>query len=97
MEIYLGAQGGQNPVDNSPVAVVTRLIQPVSGSGRNITTDNWYTSVPLALSLKRNHRLTLVGTIRKNRKEVSVEFIRTQQRELYSTMFGFTDYLTILS
>ena len=96
MEIYLGAQSGQNPVDNSPAAVVTRLIHPVSGSGRNITTDNWYTSVPLALSLKRNHRLTLVGTIRKNRKEVPLEFIRTQQRELYSTIFGFTEDLTIL-
>jgi len=94
---YLGAQGGQNPVDNSPAAVVTRLILPVSGSGRNITTDNWYSSVPLALSLKRNHRLTLVGTIRKNRKEVPLEFVRTQQRELYSTMFGFTDDLTIFS
>jgi len=40
MEIYLGAQDDQNPFDNSPAAVVTRLIQPVPGSGRTVITDN---------------------------------------------------------
>lgn len=44
MEVYAGAQPrGSFSVDNSGLAVVTRLVQPVSGTGRNITTDNWYT------------------------------------------------------
>lgn len=49
MEVYAGAQPrGPFSVDNSGLALVTRIVQPVSGTGRNITTDNWYTSVPLA-------------------------------------------------
>lgn len=50
MEVYAGAQPrGPFSVDNFGLAVVTRIVQPVSGTGRNITTtDNWYTSVPLA-------------------------------------------------
>ena len=47
-EVYLGKQQGQNPTNNSPTAVVLRLIQPISGTGRNLTTDNWYTSITLA-------------------------------------------------
>jgi hypothetical protein len=97
MEIYLGRQAGNNPIDNTPGAVVKRLIAPISGSGRNVTTDNWYTSVDLALDLKRNHRLTLVGTIRKNRREVPVEFTTARGREALSSMFAFTDDITLVS
>lgn len=45
MEVYAGAQPrGPFSVDNFGLAVVTRLVQPVSGTGRNITTDKWYTT-----------------------------------------------------
>lgn len=64
---------GKQPVDpyntsNSPSDVVMRLMNPILGSGRNLTTDNWYTSVPLAEHLLKN-KITLVGTMRKNKKK----------------------------
>lgn len=66
MKVYAGAQPrGPLSVNNSGFAVVTRLVQPVGKTGRNITTDNWYTSVPLAETLKNDHNLTLVGTLRQ--------------------------------
>jgi hypothetical protein len=97
MEIYLGRQAGLNPLDNSPTAVVTRLIQPITGTGRNITTDNWYTNVQLAISLQKDHRLTLVGTVRKNRREVPKYFTVTRDRPLFSSLFGFTKDFTLVS
>ncbi|KAB0803806.1 hypothetical protein PPYR_00776 [Photinus pyralis] len=90
MEIYAGKQPlGPFQIDNSASSVVTRLVQPISKSGRNITCDNWFTSVPLALDLLRNHRLTLVGTLRKNKAQIPPQFIETKSRPLYSSMFGF--------
>ena len=41
----------------------TALTQEYGRRGRTVTTDNWFTSLPLALSL-RNNGLELVGTIR---------------------------------
>ncbi|XP_014487368.1 PREDICTED: piggyBac transposable element-derived protein 3-like, partial [Dinoponera quadriceps] len=49
--------------------VVTKLAEPYLGCGRNITTDNFFTSISLAKKLLAN-KTTLVGTIRANRKEL---------------------------
>lgn len=71
MEIYAGQQPeGPYKVDNSASAVIKRLIAPISKSGRNITCDNWYTSFPLANNLQKIHNLTMVGTVRKNKREI---------------------------
>ncbi|KAL4112702.1 hypothetical protein QTP88_016440 [Uroleucon formosanum] len=49
MEVYCAKQPvGPYNISNSPSDVVMRLMNPILGSGRNLTTDNWYTSIPLA-------------------------------------------------
>jgi hypothetical protein len=42
------------------------FVPSVFGTNRNITTDNYYTSFPLALELK-SQKLTLVGTMKKKK------------------------------
>jgi len=52
--------------------VVCTLVQPISGQdrgGRNVTTDNFLTSVGLANQLKIK-KLTLVGTMKQNKREI---------------------------
>ena len=49
--------------------VVLKLTEPFTGCGRNITTDNFFTSTSLATKLLSN-RTTLVGTIRANKREL---------------------------
>ncbi|XP_023228246.1 uncharacterized protein LOC111628649 [Centruroides sculpturatus] len=99
MEVYLGKQpDGPFSIDQTPSAIVKRLIQPISGSGRNVTYDNWFTSVPLSRELLCQHNLTTVGTIRKNKRELPVCFLITSGREEYSSLFGFgKDYATLVS
>lgn len=99
LEIYAGLQpDGPFRLDNSAASIVKRLVEPIRNSGRNITTDNWFTSIPLAIDLFKNYKLTLVGTIRKNKRELPSEFVATKNRPIYSSYFGFSEKkITIVS
>ena len=97
MEIYTGTQPkGPYMVSNSALDVVMRLVQPIEGSGRNVTADNWFSSVPFARRLLEK-KLTYVGTLRKNKKELPADFIAVKNRNPKSSIFGFQDDTTILS
>lgn len=98
MEVYAGKQpDGPFKVDNSSFAVVSRLISEISGSGRNVTFDNWYTTYPLVASLLHDHKLSAVGTLRKNKREIPQEFLSVKNRVACDSMFGFGDNVTLVS
>lgn len=97
LEIYAGKQpDGPFSIDNSASEVVKRLVSPISKTGRNITADNWFASVSLAEELLKNHNLTLVATIKKNKREIPKEFLVTKNRELCSSYFGFQNNMSIV-
>lgn len=99
VEIYPGKQPNEGPynLDNSGLAVVVqRLCEPIYNTGRNVTTDNWYTSVSLAEALLQKG-LTTIGTIRKNKKEIPPEFNILRDRNVMSSMFGFRDNMVLVS
>lgn len=90
IEIYAGKQpDGPYKVSNDSQSVVVRLIRHCSGTGRNITADNYFTSVPLANTLLDEHRLTYVGTLRKNKREIPPIFLNTKIRPLHSSLFAW--------
>lgn len=64
---FLVYAGKSESTVNTASDVVLRLAEPYLNSGRTICTDNFYTSIPLAVSLLE-HETHLVGTVRKNRK-----------------------------
>ena len=64
----------------------------VYGSTRNITTDNFFTSHALAKFLL-GLNLTLLGTVRKTRKELPSEFVLKKLTSLES-VFAFTEDTT---
>jgi hypothetical protein len=63
-------------------------------SGVNITVDNFFTSISLANKLLENN-ITLLGTLRTNRKGIPAEMIETKNRDEYSSKFMFTDKLQL--
>jgi hypothetical protein len=98
MEVYVGTQpDGPFKFENKPSSIVKRIITPITKTGRNITIDNWYTSIPLVNELLENHNLTTVGTLRKNKKEIPPCFLDTKRREKNSTLFGYSKNLMITS
>jgi hypothetical protein len=90
LEIYAGKQPeGPYQLSNSPADGVERMISPISGSGRNVTVDNWFTSIPLAMKLLEDHNLTLLGTIRKNKKEIPPQLLQTKNKAINTSICHF--------
>ena len=82
LEVYLGKQPeGSFAEDNSGASKAKRLVSHIHGSGRNIATDNWYTSYGIVVDFLKNYKLTLVGTLRKNNAKLSLSML-LQQTEL---------------
>jgi len=93
---YTGRPPGQDRQRNIGMNVVLQLMQPLFGPSRNVTVDNFFTSFPLAKQLGAEN-ITLIGTLRKNKPEIPVEFLSNKNRPVGSTMFAFNDNLTVVS
>lgn len=79
-----------------PTQSVLRLAKVVENSNRNITADNWFSSIPLVdILLKRG--LTYLGTLKKNKAEIPPCFLPSRNRPIESSLYGFTKDFTILS
>lgn len=97
MEIYCGQQPeGPFKQSNSAADVVMRLSEPIFHSGRNITGDNWFTSLELVKQLE-NKKLSYVGTIRKNKREIPPSFVSPKDRNVYDSIFGYSQNETLVS
>jgi hypothetical protein len=92
---YLG-KVGQVAENGQGERVVRDLVTPVMASGRNVTVDNLFTSLSLAMWLLQN-KLTIVGTIRKNRGEIPECMLPNRNRAELTSIFGFTKETTIVS
>ena len=65
------------------------------GTGRDVTID-FFTSCELANFLLSKN-MTVFETLRKNTPEIPALFLSGKQRTAYSSIFGFTYYLTLVS
>ncbi|XP_066246784.1 piggyBac transposable element-derived protein 4-like [Euwallacea similis] len=84
MEAYCGLQPeGSYKTNNSSEKIVLRPAESIYGSGRNITADNWFTSLKLVKALEEK-KLLYVGTVRKNRRELPPNLIIPKNRPRYS-------------
>ncbi|CAK1583583.1 unnamed protein product [Parnassius mnemosyne] len=81
---------------------VQELTRSIHGTNRNVTMDNWFTSVPLAKQLLRQpYKLTIVWTLRSNKREIPDELKnhRTSNgtRRVNTSMFVYDRPITLLS
>jgi hypothetical protein len=93
---YIGRQPDQERQTQIGASVVLQLLKPLYGSNRNVTMDNFFTSIPLAKELQMKN-LTLIGTLRKNKPEIPMEFQTNTKREIGSSIFGFHNDLALVS
>lgn len=98
MEVYCGKQQqGPFNISNKAKDVVLRLTQPIYQSGRNVTVDNYFCSIPLCDELASDYKLSLVGTLRKNKAELPHIVQEHTNRPIYSSLFFYDHDKTLLS
>ena len=61
--------------------IVKRLCTPYFKTSKNITMDNYFSSIELAEILLSNGS-TLVVTLRKNKRCITIEFLPSKMREV---------------
>lgn len=66
---YLGKDDNRSNAISLPEYLVLKLLQPYFKKGRNVTTDNFFTSLNLAKKLMVE-KTSIVGTMRRARREV---------------------------
>ncbi|XP_044744320.1 piggyBac transposable element-derived protein 4-like [Coccinella septempunctata] len=93
LKIYCGKDQTMENLDK-PGSVVVSLGKKLLNEGRVFITDNWYTSIPLAMYLK-SHGTDLCGTLRRNKKYLPKEVINSKLNK--GELFGMqADGITVL-
>lgn len=92
IQIYTGRDRNCGPEVNQGKRVVLDLTKDLPG--RNVTCDNFFTSYDLAKELKRR-KMTIVGTIRKNRKEIPPILTDMKKKPIYHSDFVFDHTLRV--
>ena len=92
--LYLGKEN--NLVHKNLACDVVINLAKSLDPGCQITTDNYFTSYDLAQKLL-SRRITLLGTIRQNRKEVPRSLRATKDKEPYSTIHRFNGRVQLTS
>ncbi|XP_071052585.1 piggyBac transposable element-derived protein 4-like [Onthophagus taurus] len=62
--------------ESVPSYYVRKLSEPIHNTHRNITCDNWFTSVEICNKMKKNFNISMVGTLRKNKRQIPESFKR---------------------
>ncbi len=92
---YLGKINNE-VATNLGTKTVLELVKNYEGSGRNITTNNFYTNLDLLRDLRRK-KLSLVGTLRKHRREVPPIALLSKGRAVNDCKFMYKKEATLLS
>lgn len=95
LQPYIGRVGNV-PERGQGQRVVLELTDMLTGSGRHIYMDNFFSSLELAKSLL-GRRITMTGTMRKNKPELPNQLMAHPSRAEHSSIFGFQDNATLVS
>ncbi|CAM4635701.1 unnamed protein product [Leuciscus chuanchicus] len=94
MQVYTGKPKGGQPERNQGMRVVLDLTTGLQG--HTVTCDNFFTSYALGQELLRR-KLTMVGTVRKNKPELPPALLTTRDRVCFSSIFAFTETHSVVS
>ena len=88
MQVYIRKDDGSAPETNQDTRIVLDLAEDIDNSCQNFTCDNFFTNLSLVRKLLHKN-LSLIGTMRKSKPELSTEFTVAKGRNVKSTVFGF--------
>uniref|UniRef100_A0A674PP83 PiggyBac transposable element-derived protein domain-containing protein n=2 Tax=Takifugu rubripes TaxID=31033 RepID=A0A674PP83_TAKRU len=86
---YLGKDPTWPRGERVSESVVMRLMEPFLDEGRNVTTDNFFTSLSLAKRLL-SRNTTILGTVNKIRQEIPLSTRHMHRNEFTTQVFSTT-------
>lgn len=93
---YLGKTHGVTANESVPEFFFREVTKPIHGTGRTVTIDNWFTTIPLLLKmLEEPYKLTITGTLRKNKREIPDE-MKVCSKTVPRSKFCYTDKITFV-
>ena len=93
-KIYTRA-GTHEPGLPVPTQALLDLVPSISRTSRNITTDNYYMSIPLAMELK-SRKLAVIGTMKKNTACIPPSFLAKADEGRVQYAFDHAYNFTVL-
>lgn len=90
---YVGKVNTENE-EKVPSYYIRKLSETLLGTNRNITCDNWFSSIEI-FDKMLEHNITMVGTLRKNKKEIPPDFKKSGQPG--SSRFAFDGTKVLVS
>ncbi|XP_055717372.1 piggyBac transposable element-derived protein 4-like [Salvelinus fontinalis] len=90
MQVYTGKPTSGGPEKNQGMRVVLDVTDGLGGN--NVTCDNFVTSYELSQQLLKR-KITMIGTVRKNKPELPPALLAARGREAFSSKFTFTPTL----
>lgn len=81
---------------NKPTQSLVRLCEPVKNTNRNVTSDNWFSSIEAVEELSKRG-LTYVGTLKKDKLIIPSEFLPNTKRTVGSSDHAFNGQNTLVS
>ncbi|CAB4058652.1 unnamed protein product [Lepeophtheirus salmonis] len=94
IQVYTGKLTNGHPEKHQGMRVVLDLTKGLRG--HNMTCDNLFTSYQLGQQLLKR-KITMVGTIPKNKPELPPALLASKEREVFSSKFAFTPTTTLVS
>lgn len=100
--MYTGAGSDGQGLSNQeqllmkPTQSLVKLCKPVENSNKNITADNYFSSIEAVEELAKRG-LTYVGTMRKDKLIIPKEFLADTKRPSGSALYGFNSNTTLVS
>lgn len=91
---YLGKNVSGNVERNQGERVVIDLVDGLKG--QNVTMDNFFSSHSLGQKLLEKN-LTMVGTMRKNKRSIPPKLLECKKVPLFKSTFAFTPETTLVS
>ncbi|KAJ8878953.1 hypothetical protein PR048_019557 [Dryococelus australis] len=78
-----------NRKESLSMKYVCDLPVSIHGTGRNLTMDNWFLSLPLADVMLKDYNLTVGGTLKKIKREIPPSFLPSRKTQVDSSQFAF--------
>lgn len=95
LEVYVGDNPGPYEVANRKLDIVVRMTDLIQGEYRTVTMSNWFTTLETAEVLFYK-KITIVGAVRPDKKEVPRIFRTIKEKNLHSSLFGYNHVSTLV-